>query len=176
MPRKKKAEAPAMTATEAMLRAQEGQAATLEPTKLESGAGELSEADRLAIMGSVAEEIEVAAETAPGYAERLAALSAHDGEEPGSAALAEIGGRMLGLEGRMTTLEKAMEQWASMMNGQIRQSVTAATAASIPTPAVRPASPQEEAAYCKANFEARGRGETPHDGIQAWRDAGSPGL
>jgi hypothetical protein len=41
---------------------------------------------------------------------------------------------------------------------------------------VRRASAAEEAAYCRANFNARERGETPFDGIQAWRDAGSPGL
>lgn len=129
----------------------------------ESGLGEMSDADRAALMGAgpildPAEAPETVAMTAPASATPEEILFA---------------ARMMTLESKMAKLENAMEKWAAMMND--RPAMLAHLAAQGPA-VVRKATREEEAAYCRWNFEASGTGELPFDGIQAWRDGGSPGL
>jgi hypothetical protein len=82
-----------------------------------------------------------------------------------------LGARMVTLEQDMRDLKAAMEKWAQSMN----QRFTEQPRHGIQPPApVHAASADEQAAYFKANFDLSNKGQTPFDGIQAWRDAGSP--
>lgn len=131
--------------------------------ELESGLGEMSAEDRAAIMGS-------GPILDPAEAPETVAMEVPSGATPEEVALAP---RMATLEAGMAKLEKAMEKWAAMMND--RPTMLAHLAANAPA-VVRPATREEEAAYCRWNFECGNRGDLPFNGIQAWRDAGSPGL
>jgi hypothetical protein len=143
---------------------------------LETGLGEMSAEDRAAIMGAVADDVgadpSIVEHGPAGGAQMMTATEARDRLNEASAGPEEVslGARLATLESRLDGIEKAMEHWASGL-----QQPAAAPAGHPPAP-VRRATPDEEAAYCRANFEARSTGGTPFDGIQTWRDAGSPGL
>lgn len=132
----------------------------------ESGLGHLSDEDRAAIMGAEPRLDPVAAPETVTMMDQPTVSGATPAE-------VELGGRLATVEGRMAKVEAAMEKWAAMMND--RPTMMAHLAANAPA-VVRPATREEEAAYCRWNFECSGSGELPFDGIQAWRDAGRPGL
>lgn len=135
-----------------------------------SGAGNLSPEDLAAIHGAVPmTATEMLTSGAPASADH-----APMGEQP-EATDEEVhfGARLLTLERRCGDLEAAMEKWAGMLSQRLAETPRHATGIAAP---IRPASVAEENAYCAANYDLRNAGQTPWDGIQAWRDAGSPGL
>jgi hypothetical protein len=156
-------------------------AATPAATPLESGAGNMSEADRLAIAGMVPDEplthastmgdVGMTASEIEARAREVASWQQPDDET--SAALLNIGARMLTLEGRMAELEAGMEKWAIRMSAGLTAAPRVSQDAPVP---IRPATPQEEAAYSRTNFALYQQGLTQHNGIQDWRDKGSPVL
>jgi len=126
-----------------------------------SGAGNLSEADLAAIRG-------VPPDAEPMTATE-AALRASEAGAPGADATVAMAARMLTLEGRMDDLEKAMESWAKQMRTGLRHQMD--------TPApTHPATSEEESAYARTNLALMQQNQTQYDGIQAWRNAGSPRL
>jgi hypothetical protein len=139
--------------------------------------GNLSEEDLKAIRGEGVTATEMLTSGAPGS--ELVDFPDVPFKPGGSVEFApdsfmdSITGRLLTLEGRMTDLERAMEGLAQHMSRVPEQS--SSITAQLPTP-TRPATKEEEAAYCRINHERRGTGEQQFDGIEAWRAAGSPGL
>lgn len=153
MPRAKKSEN--MTATEALLAEK-------------PGLGNLSEADLAAIRGEIPVEGEA----------RLAELDAALSEAPkASDAEVSLGGRLLSLETRVRDLEAALEGWAERLNqGQSASAPTIPIASQdmpmitgVPTAA-------EERAYNRANLALSQQRKAGYNGLQAWRNAGSPVL
>lgn len=160
-------------------------------TVLTSGAGNLSAEDLAAIKG-IAPDAAVgtlvsgdpgpilnpstAPETVPMNADaELAKLFAAAKAPASSTATPEqvsLGARMATMESRMLDIETAMEKLADY----VRSNPSARQAPQRDQSNIRRATPAEEAAYCSVNHTLSAKGETPYDGIQAWRDAGSPGL
>lgn len=159
-------------------------------TVLTSGAGNLSAEDLAAIKG-IAPDAAVgtlvsgdpgpilnpstAPETVPMNADaELAKLFASAKETLPTATPEQVslGARMATLESRMLDIETAMEKLADY----VRSNPSARQAPQRDQSNIRRATPAEEAAYCSVNHTLSTKGETPYDGIQAWRDAGSPGL
>jgi hypothetical protein len=149
---------------------------------LESGAGNLSPEDLAAIRGTgdadtpmgatllsgtpPAPDTQVMGDFTTAAKQMSVDLPAASPEE------VSLGARMATLEQHMTKLEKAMEAWAATLNGRMAEQPRHVDTVAY----VRPATPAEEAAYCRENFERLGRKERQFSGIQEWRDANSPGL
>lgn len=77
------------------------------------------------------------------------------------------GARLATLEARVAELQRAVQALAE--NRTVQPMAQAQTPVS-----VRPPTPEEEAAYCETNFARSQQGGQQFDGVQAWRDAGSP--
>lgn len=141
---------------------------------LESGAGNMSDEDLAAIRGSVPagagpildpvmrpEEFGLASTEVLGH---------HGTADPVELTLAA---RVFTLEQTVGDLTRGFESWSAAMNQRLSE---APRILSHEPPPVRAATRAEEDAYHRANFEMQQAGDRPYDGIQAWRDAGSPGL
>lgn len=82
-----------------------------------------------------------------------------------------LGARLLTLEQRFTELETAVERLAQTVTAPPRPTVQ--HIAAVPQSIAKP-TPEEEAQYCETNLALSQQNERPYDGIQPWRDAGSP--
>lgn len=133
---------------------------------IETGDGNMSAAELVALR----QEIEASGGVPVTEGEAFTAADAP--VEQASKEEISLGARVATLEHRMKTLEGALEKWAAAMN---ERPIMAAIPQQMATVTV-PATEDEKVAYCKTNFALSQQGQPGHDGIQAWRDAGSPRL
>lgn len=83
--------------------------------------------------------------------------------------------RVLTLEGRLSDLEKAVETLAQTTTGAAVSAHKQLAQQDAPVPTHKP-SEAETDAYFKANYELTSKGKPAFNGIQDWRNHGSPGL
>lgn len=86
----------------------------------------------------------------------------------------DIASRVLTLEGRCVDLEKAVEALAAYVRAMGSAPTPAARVATVSASSVGRPTPEEESAYCETNLAMSQLNDRPYDGIQAWRNAGSP--
>lgn len=87
-----------------------------------------------------------------------------------------LAARVLTLEARHADLEKAVEALAAHIRTTGNTPAAAPRIATVSSGPVARPTPEEEAQYCETNLALQQQNERSHDGIQAWRDAGSPVL
>ena|GEM_PF-5452219 len=137
---------------------------------MESGLGNLSEADLAAIRGGLPAD-EILTSGAPASSDHAPMGDPATPSEIAilKAAFEQMVARVVTAEAKVDRIERAMEQWAAEMNN--RPAMPVANDAPAPT---HPASPDEEAAYSAINFQRWKAGQKQFGGIQEWRKAGSP--
>jgi hypothetical protein len=146
---------------------QRGQASGL-AAEPESGLGNLS-AEEMAALQGVTVDVVADGETAVTSTSELTRGTEASPEQ------VSLGARMATLEAKLGDIEKAMERWSDRLNAQIQAFPMQRQSQEMPV-SIRAATVAEEAAYCRQNFEMQTRGDKPFNGIQDWRDQGSPGL
>lgn len=159
---------PPIAAADATLRVAESAVGGVHVAKRESGAGNLSPEDLAAIRGEAAPELLTASEMLSSGGVQVTEGQPFREASPEELTLAA---RVLTLEVRLTELQDAVELLAAQRPGQVQAIVTA----NAPV-AIVPPTPAEQAAYSETNFALWQDGKPGHNGIQAWRDAGSPVL
>jgi hypothetical protein len=82
--------------------------------------------------------------------------------------------RMLTLESEVDALKKIIQAWATEQRRSV--ALPQRPGATVVPPVTVPATPEEEAAYCRTNLALLQDGQKPYDGLQSWRDAGGPKL
>ena len=137
-------------------------------TVLESGLGEMSAEDRAAILGAAGPVLDPAEPP-----ETFAMTATEELARAGITPEISLAARVLTLEGQVADLTHGFEAWAKTMNERMAASPRAAQDAPVP---VRPASKEEEAAYTRTNYALHQLDQQQYNGIQDWRDKGSPRL
>jgi hypothetical protein len=132
---------------------------------LESGLGLMSAEDRAAIMGNVPADAGPIADPVEQPEEYEAFASSIT-----TAAEITMAARILTLEQKVADLTRGFEAWADKMNQRLAENPRVAANAPV---SVRPATPEEEAAYTRTNFALYQLGLDQFNGIQDWRDKGS---
>lgn len=134
----------------------------------ESGNGNMSDEDKAAIMGTVPASAGPIADPAEQPEE-------FDVFAPPATSPAELtlAARVLTLEQNVADLTRGFESWAATMNQRLAEQPRVVANAPV---SVRPATAEEQTAYTRTNFALYQQGLDQHNGIQDWRDKGSPVL
>lgn len=138
------------------------------PDESPAGLGNMSPEDLAAIAGTITEsEPEALTSGAP--------TSAVVAFNPASPEEVSLGARVATLTQRLSDLEKAVENLAQTTTGAAVSAHKNLATENAPVSTHKPTEGETDA-YFAANFEATKAGGKPFNGIQDWRNQGSPGL